>query len=151
MDRKKLKLVLFSATIAILAIIVIALKNFGETSPVILKGTIKLDPALAEKAKSAPALYIIVRDLDSPMPMPWGAMVTRLPDVGQDPLYEFTLTKENLRLMNEGAAPKRLLLKARIDQDGVGGADMSGDLTGEVAELSYGQTGVILTIAHAVP
>lgn len=149
-DRKKLKIAMLSGAVVVAIVIVTALANFGERSPIILQGTVKLAPELQEKAKAGVALYLIVRDEASSMPMPWGAMVTSMPSPSGDHLYEFTLTKENLRTMGDGAPPKTLRLKARVDLDGAGGADMPGDLTGEISGLAFGQEHVVVTIDKEV-
>ena len=124
---------------------------FGETSPLVAKGRVKLVPTLVAQAKGARTLFLIVRDAESPMPMPWGAMsVTLNKDVTED-VYEFTLTRDNLRVMNTAAQPpKNLILKARLDMDGMGGADMPGDLTGSVSGVAFGSSDVTITIDNLI-
>ena len=65
-------------------------------------------------------LYVVVFDMDSPMPMPYGAMKERLDSPATAGVFfPLTITKEKLRVMNPNRpVPQRMRLKARLDKDG---------------------------------
>ena len=149
--QKNQRNILFAAAVLVIGAVVGAAFFFGETSPLIASGRVKLAPTLIEQAKGIRTLFIIVRDADSPMPMPWGAMSTTLSkEIGED-VYQFTLTQDNLRVMNRGGdLPKKLIIKARLDVDGMGGVDMPGDLTGSVSDIPFGSKDVTITINNLI-
>ena len=144
------KVVLFSF-VGIIAIAVLALfsaSEHGEKSPFFAQGTIELDPALVEDADGIATLYVVVYDMDSQMPMPYGAMKERLSEPAKGgKFFPLAITKEKLMVMNPNMpTPKRMRLKARLDKDGGAGMDQPGDLTGEVRDVSFGQSDVTIVI-----
>jgi hypothetical protein len=83
------------------------------------------------------------------MPMPYGAM--RDTFNSSDGIYDFILTPERIQVMRPGAPiPRYFRIKARLDQDGLGGKDQSGDLTGGIARLAAGSADVRVNINKAV-
>ena len=74
-------------------------------------------------------LYVVVYDMDSPMPMPYGAMKERLDSPATAGVFfPLTITKEKLMVMNPNRpVPQRMRLKARLDKDGNAGMDQPGD------------------------
>lgn len=124
---------------------------FGETSAVVAQGKVVLPESMTQQAQGMRTLFIIVRDAESPMPMPWGALVTTLNADPSGVVYEFKLTKDNLRIMNMNAdAPKKLILKARLDLDGLGGADMPGDIVGSVSDVNFGAKDIVIPLNDLV-
>jgi hypothetical protein len=144
------RLILLTAVVVAAASIGVAL-FFGETSPVIASGKVTLSDELTAQAQGMKTLYLIVRDAESPIPMPWGALVTTL---GSDPsgtFYSFILTQDNLNIMNPGGAlPKTISIKARLDMDGMGGADTPGDITGELKNITFGTQNIEITLNELV-
>ena len=124
---------------------------FGEKSPIIASGSVILPENLTPQAQGMRTLYIIVRDAESPMPMPWGALVTTLQEDPKGRVYSFLLTRENLRIMNPGAEPpKNLQLKARLDMDGMGGADTQGDIVGLIKSVPFGTQNIEIQLTNLI-
>ncbi len=124
---------------------------FGETSPVVAQGKVVLPETMTPQAQGMRTLFLIVRDAESPMPMPWGALVTTLSTDPSGLVYEFKLTKDNLRIMNPAAdAPKKLIIKARLDLDGLGGADMPGDIIGTASDIPFGGKDIVINLTDLV-
>lgn len=124
---------------------------FGEKSPLIASGVVTLPETLTTQAQGMRTLYIIVRDAESPLPMPWGALITTLQEEPKGDVYSFVLTRDNLRIMNPGAEPpKKLQLKARLDMDGMGGPDMAGDIIGSKTDIPFGSRDVILELSELI-
>ena len=124
---------------------------FGETSPVIAEGTIVLSPELNSQAQGMRTVYIIVRDPASPMPMPLGAMVTTISSDPQGQVMTFKLTKDNLRMMNPSAEhPAKIVIKARLDLDGLGGADTPGDIVGKSDSVDWGSKNITVKLDQLV-
>ena len=125
---------------------------FGETSAIVAQGKVVLPEAMTQQAQGMRTLFLIVRDGESPMPMPWGAMVTTLNADPAGVVYEFKLTKDNLRIMNPSAdAPKKLIVKARLDLDGLAGPDMPGDIVGSVSDVAYGAKDIVIQLTDLIP
>jgi len=121
--------------------------KFGKKSVVYAAGQISISPELETNAEGIRTLFISIYDMDSPMPMPFGAVKERLSADAKGQFFDFFLTKESLRLMNPNAAtPQRLRVKARIDVDGMGGAAQPGDLLGEIEGVAVGTQGVSILI-----
>ncbi len=125
---------------------------FGETSPVIAEGTITLSPELTSQAQGMRTVYIIVKDPASPMPMPFGAMVTTISADPKGQVMTFKLTKDNLSMMNPSAEPPaKITIKARLDMDGLGGADTPGDIVGKAENLDWGAQNVNVVLDQLIP
>jgi len=135
------------AFVLILAIALFSAVKYGKKSEIYASGQISIKPDLEADAEGLRTLFISVYDMDSPMPMPFGAVKERLHSDAKGQFFEFFLTKESLRVMNPNAPiPNRLRIKARIDVDGVGGAAQPGDLLGEVEDIPLGSKGVAIMI-----
>jgi hypothetical protein len=130
----------WSAVLLALVASAIALNNFGEKSPLIASGSVRIEPSLEEQAVGLRTLFITVFDQDSPRPMPFGAMKEKLrSDFRPEESFEFLITRERLQIMNPNAAfPVNLRIKARLDIDGFGGMDQPGDITGEISGVALG-------------
>ena len=142
------------AVILLLVIIVVAAVTagrMGETSHAYARGRVVLDDKLKDAAKGVRTLFIIVRNPE--MPMPLGVQRTSLTSDPSGTVYEFVLTKDNMQRMGMGDVPlpEQFMLKARLDKYGQGGADQSGDLTGEVYPVKLGAEDVEIHIDHLVP
>lgn len=137
---------------AIIALVLAVVSRFATKSLVYARGLVKVEASLEEKARGIKTLFMILYDLDSPNPMPYGAARFRLSDDPRGEFFHFALTRENLQLMNPNSEklPSKLRLKARLDRDGSAGADQSGDLTGEVSTLELGQENVELIISKFI-
>ncbi len=137
--------------VLILALALFMASKFGEKSQLYAAGQISIDSSLEQDASGLRILFISVYDMDSQMPMPYGAVRERLSTDAKGEFFEFFLTKESLRVMNPNAPlPKRLKIKARIDVDGVGGPAQSGDLLGEAQNISLGSKGVRIVINNKI-
>jgi len=151
MLRKNRSLLITGAVVFVLGIAMYAALQFGEKSPLIAAGSVELAPDLNEQAKGISTLFLIVRDADSPAPMPIGAARKTISTGAEGVFYDFVLTKEFLQLMiPEANLPAKLTIKARLDADGAGGMDTPGDLVGEVTGVSLGSSGVRIRIDRAV-
>lgn len=118
----------------------------GEKSEIYLAGEITVDPLLRDKARNISTVYIILRDAESKIPMPYGAYRDRI-DFSNNDSYRFLITKDKLQLMQQQASvPSVFNLKVRLDADGYGGVDQAGDLVGEQAGITFGTRAVKLTI-----
>jgi hypothetical protein len=149
--RTKRLIVLGAVIIFVLGLAMFAALKFGEKSPLIAAGSVTLAPDLTEKAKGISTLYLIVRDATSHAPMPIGAARKRISSSAEGTFYDFVLTREFLQLMiPESALPPKLSIKARLDVDGEGGADTTGDLVGEVNGIALGASGIQITIDRAI-
>ena len=123
----------------------------GEKSEVYLSGEVTVAPQLQDKAKNISTIYLILRDAESKIPMPYGAYRDRV-DFTQADSYRFVITKEKLQLMQQQAEVPRLFnLKVRLDTDGYGGIDQAGDLVGELTNVAFGTKSVKLTVVREIP
>lgn len=148
--QKERRILLASLTLVIAACIGAAL-FFGQTSPIIAEGKILLKPEFEAQAQGMRTVYIIVRDPASPMPMPFGAMATTLSDDPSGTVMSFKLTKDNLRVMNAASEPpKKITIKARLDMDGLGGADQAGDIVGATENIDWGAQDVTVTLDQLI-
>ncbi len=124
---------------------------FGERSPIIASGVITLPQTMIQQAQGMRSLYIIVRDAKNPMPMPWGALSVTLNKEPSEQVYRFTLTRDNLRIMNPSQeAPQEIILKARLDVDGLGGGDMPGDIVGVSQPIPFGSNNIDLALQDLI-
>lgn len=143
--------ILLAALTTVIAACIGAALYFGKTSPVIAEGNVSLAPGFDAQAQGMRTLFIIVRDPQSPMPMPYGAMVSTLPNEPSGTLMSFKLTKENLRVMNESQTPpQKITIKARLDLDGLGGADQPGDIIGILENVDWGATNLTINLDQLV-
>jgi hypothetical protein len=146
------KFLLFGVGFLVVGLAIIFAFVFGERSPVIAEGVIKLPPHLVSQAQGMRTLYIIVKDANQPasMPMPWGAFITTLPSEPTGDVYHFLLTKDNMRVMGGGETPLKINIKARLDLDGLGGADQPGDITGHIEHVNSGAKGLEINLTDLV-
>ena len=144
------KIVLFSVLglFGVAAIAIFSASEHGEKSPFFARGNIELDPSLVNDADGISTLYVVVYDMDSPMPMPYGAMKERLDQSANGGVFfPLVITKEKLMVMNpDRPTPKRMRLKARLDKDGNAGMDQPGDLTGEISGVNFDESNVTIVI-----
>lgn len=129
------------AVVITLVIAVVAAMQTGEKSPIFAQGVLEIPEDLAGKAAGIETLYMVVYDLDSPRPMPYGAVRFRLAEaVAPGGFFDFVITKERLQIMGgmNQPPPKRMRIKARLDRDGQGGMDQPGDITGQLEEVAFG-------------
>jgi len=147
---KERRLLLGALTIVIAACIGAAF-FFGETSPIIAEGKIILKPELEAQAQGMRTVYIIVKDPTSPMPMPYGAMATTIASEPSGTVMTFKLTKDNLRIMSAASEhPSKINIKARLDMDGMGGADQAGDITGLLENIPWGSRDLVINLDQLV-
>ena len=122
----------------------------GEKSEIYLSGKVTVDPSLLDKAKNISTVYIILRDAENKIPMPYGAYRDRVNFKHADS-YRFVITKEKLQLMQQQApVPRVFNLKVRLDTDGYGGVDQLGDLVGRQSDVAFGTTTVELIIDREI-
>ncbi len=138
--RQQQKLVLLATMTLVIAAAVGTAFMFGKTSDIIASGKVVLKPELISQAQGMRTVYLIVRDPASPMPMPLGAMVTTISGDPNGTVLEFKLTKDNMRMMAavDEQHPAKITIKARLDLDGLGGADTPGDIVGMVEQVDWG-------------
>jgi len=149
--RQKERRILLAALTLVIAACIGAALFFGQTSPIIAEGKILLKPEFEAQAQGMRTVYIIVRDPASPMPMPFGAMATTLSEDPSGTVMSFKLTKDNLRVMNAASEPpKKITIKARLDMDGLGGADQAGDIVGVAENIDWGAQDVTVTLDQLI-
>jgi hypothetical protein len=149
--RQKERRILLAALTLVIAACIGAALFFGQTSPIIAEGKILLKPEFEAQAQGMRTVYIIVRDPASPMPMPFGAMATTLSEDPSGTVMSFKLTKDNLRVMNAASEPpKKITIKARLDMDGLGGADQAGDIVGAAENIDWGAQDVTVTLDQLI-
>lgn len=136
--------------IVIVAIALSSALQMGEKSPIYAAGTVEIAPELLSDAQGIGTLFIILHDAESSMPMPFGAVKERLSKDFQGN-FAFTITKEQMMMMNPNAVvPHAFRVKARLDKDGVAGADQPGDLVGSLDSIPTGSTDVVIRITRKV-
>lgn len=141
-----MKYAIILGTIVIAGLGLFVALNTGEKSPILAKGSIHLAEDALKAVGKAKTLYIVVYDENSERPMPFGAVRFLLdtPPQSSGKIFEFTLTKEKLQVMatamgGSSTPPSQMRLKARLDQDGLGGMDQPGDIVGELTQVAKGQ------------
>lgn len=149
--RQQQRLIMLASLTLVIAAAIGTAFYFGETSPIIAEGRVTLKPELVGQAQGMRTLYMIVRDPSSPMPMPYGAMATTISEDPSGRILEFKLTKENLRIMSAASGhPQNITIKARLDMDGLGGADTPGDITGTVENIPWGSRNIEIILDQLV-
>lgn len=148
---KKLPLIGMLVLLVMIVVAVVTAGRMGDTSHAYARGRVILDDSLQDAAKGIRTLFIVVASPD--MPMPLGVQRTTLKADASGVVYEFVLTKDSMQRMGMGDVPlpETFKLKARLDKYGQGGADQSGDLTGEVYPVKLGAEDVEIRINHLVP
>lgn len=137
--------------LAIVSIAIVAIQNFGQKSLIYASGTIFLDESLIPQAKGIRTVFITLFDSENTTGMPYGAIKYVLGSDSETEVLEFTLTRDNLRVMNEHASiPKSMRIKARLDRTGQAGPDKPGDLIGELNPITLGANDVKLVINRVV-
>jgi cytochrome c-type biogenesis protein CcmH len=110
-----------------------------------LKGTVRLDPAIAAKAAKGDTVFILARPASgSRMPL----AITRT-TVGELP-YAFTL--DDSMAMSPGATlsgQEKIVVVARVSKSG-NAMPQKGDLEGASAPLAPGATGIKVEISRIV-
>lgn len=126
----------------------------GNRSPVVAEGKVVLPDDFKNDATYIKYLFVIVHDADSQRPMPYSAIKIRLGDISERREFSFMLTPENLRAMDVNMMgtepPKYIRLKARLDKDGVGGADQPGDLVGQIDRVASGKRNLEIKITEKI-
>ena len=151
LELKKLGLwgILGIAVIAVIAIV--SALQFGERSPMLVSGRIKVAPAVMEAAKASSIMFITLFDADSPAPMPYGALRETLKGSIGPEGYEFYVTPERINMMAQGRPqPTAFRVKARLDMDGQGGPDQPGDIVGKIDRVAVGSDNVEIIIQDVV-
>ena len=100
---------------------------------------VKMDPSLFSHTDNKHQLFLVVFDKESKLPMPYGAFRTVVSNANKDSIGEYILTEHSLQVMNPSAPrPKLMRIKARLEEEGLGGADKDGDMTGYVDLVKIG-------------
>lgn len=138
--------------LAIIGGVLTIVSRFAEKSLVFAQGEVSILPELEADAKNIRTLFIVLYDEASPMPMPFGAWRQQLDKSPKATFVTFTLTKDNIQMMNPQNLefPKSLRIKARLDADGIAGVDQPGDLVGELTGVQTGSTGLRLAITNRI-
>lgn len=140
--------------VAVVAIGVKLAMDTGQKSPIYAMGTLEISDELAASAQGIDTLFMVLYDQDSAMPMPYGAVKFHLDQPAKPGrFFDFVITKEKLQLMGmagQGALPRNMRIKARLDRDGQGGRDQAGDITGEVAPVVFGSQNVVIKMSTKI-
>ena len=148
---RNIKLFIIIGGLAVVLVAVGLAFVVGENSEVYLSGEVTIDPQLQDKASNISTIFLILRDAESKIPMPYGAYRDRV-DFSQADSYRFVITKEKLQLMQQQAkVPRTFNLKVRLDADGYGGIDQTGDLVGEQTNVAFGTKSVKLIVVREIP
>lgn len=149
---KKIGLLGVFGILVIVVIAIVSALKFGETSPILVGGKIKVAPHVLEAGRTAKTLFITLFDANSDAPMPYGAMRESLAAPIGPEGYDFLITPERISNMAEGRPqPEAFRVKARLDMDGMGGPDQPGDMTGKVDRVTPGSENVEILISDVVP
>lgn len=140
----------------LILVVVVAFSFFsaldhGEKSPIFVEGKVSVAPSLRADLNGITTMFIVIYDLDSPRPMPYGAVREKImtDDLAAGASLNFFVTKEKIQTMNPNAPyPRRMSVKVRLDRDGFGGRDQPGDLTGVESEVAFGTTGLLIEISE---
>lgn len=145
---KRFKLIGLLAGALIVALAIFSAFQFGEKSPLYAKGIISVDPPLIPKVGAPAALFLVFYDANNPTPMPYGAMrIAMTKSEVEAHSFEYAVTQERLMVMGQQKRiPHFFRIKARLDQDGQGGPDQPGDLTGEADMVAMGSETANITI-----
>jgi len=141
-----------AASIGIIGLIIFAAGKFADQPIIFLRGDISISQELLPKATVQQALFFVLYDADSAAPMPFGAMKDEISIGPSFDRTDFLLTPARLQIMQPGGPmPKAFRLKVRLDQDGLGGPDQTGDMVGEIARVSFGSENVQVNISKVIP
>ena len=151
MKKQSLRWVLIAIALFVPAVGIWMALSTGETSPIIVEGTIKLSDELADKLSSneEKVLFLVLYDASGRSAMPYGAMRQLWDPKSRE--QSFVITPERLQVMAPDRKPPQMFrLKARIDADGQAGMDQPGDLVGEMDSVTPGSTGVSVLIGRKI-
>ena len=139
------------AFIVILVVLVTGIAAQFSTSPkIIVSGTIRVSPEVAEKAQGINVFFVTVFDQNRPFP-PYGSMRELISIEPGGTEREFFVTPEKLQLMNEMTPmPMTLKVKVRLDRDGQGGQDRPGDITQTKENVQPGTEGLQFDMTRIV-
>lgn len=136
--------------VVVLALGIGAAFFFGEKSPLVFSGTVRLAPHLTAPAQGVRTLYLVLYPTDAPRP--YAAMRVQLTADPLETVANLVVTPERLQIMQPGAPiPMQFHVKVRLDRDGMGGTDQPGDLVGMVHGVTRGTEGLELVIDQLVP
>lgn len=111
-------------------------------------GSLELDKSLVSQAKGIRTLFLVIYDLDSGRPMPYGAQKVTLKADAKGKFYDFKLDSGSVRQMMPAPMPKRMRIKARLDRDGSAGMDRPGDIVGELKPVKVGAKNVRIVLSQ---
>ncbi len=134
------------------AIITALLISNIAVAGILASGTIELkkDSVLVSKAKGIRTLFVVIYDLKSKRPMPYGAVKYDLKTDAKGVFHKFELTTENVKQMGGmmgSSVPTELRIKARLDKDGSGGRDRPGDIVGEIKSVKAGSKNLKIVLS----
>lgn len=153
LNRKQRRRFFIAGLVSVVLGSIVLAAYFGEVNPPIMAGQVAIDPALESRATGLRTLFIVLYDRDSSSPLPWAAFQMRIRKDAKGTFARFNLTPENVQMMpgsNSNARPKFFRLKVRLDADGMGGSDALGDIVGELASVTFGETQCLVTLSRPV-
>lgn len=132
--------------VLLIGIGMVFIQKTGVQSSIIARGQILLDPSLIDEAQGIQTLFITLYENDAEGMMPYGGIKYQVSRI-EEKVLDFTLTKDNLQVMNPGVPfPKILRIKARLDRAGQAGPDKPGDFVGEQRDVPLGAEQVSIQI-----
>ena len=116
----------------------------AEAGHTLVSGTIRIDDALKDKLPASAILFIVAR--------PAGEMASPVSVKRVDAVtFPVNFTLEADHLMMGGSVPDKLVVTARLDQDGDAISKSPGDLTGAAKEpVAPGATGVDVVLSEVI-
>jgi hypothetical protein len=107
---------------------------------------VSLADSTATAAPGIRTLYIILHDSKSKTPRPLGAVRVDLKADAKGLVYKGDVKASDVQTMGGtlGALPETFRVKARLDKDGSGGPDQTGDIVGFAPSVPPGGTAKIV-------
>lgn len=114
---------------------------------VLASGSVELKKGLEAQAKGIKTLFVVIYNLESKRPMPYGAVRFQLKQDAKGVFHKFTLTTDNVQQMMPSPVPKKMRIKARLDKDGSAGMDRPGDIVGEIKPVQAGSKDIKIVLS----
>ena len=148
--RSSFRFVVPISILGVIACAVLFVGHMAKSPQVLVNGEIFLEKSLVPQHPEKTVLFITLFDESQNSPRPYAAFKSVVtPREGK--ITGFTLTPQNVAMMDPSAAiPQKFRVKARLDSQGLGGADKPGDLVGTIPSVQNGQRGMRLVINERI-
>lgn len=118
---------------------------------IIAAGELRLAEGLGDFAEGNHTLFIVIYSLDENNKMPLGIIKEPVKVSSSGLIRRFSITPDKVqRMISRDPIPANFRLKGRIDRDGLGGPDKSGDIVAITPQVKYGSEMVILNFDQKI-